>query len=114
MHSSPAIEVLNKLQVMLIGNASLLKIMDADQGDPMLSSSCSKPLHVQRVERATDLNVFLQERRKEKLPVCSSDEEAIIVDENPTENFDFLNGTVSLMNYDLIRFYFEVFSVIRW
>ncbi|KAK9751910.1 SNF2-related domain [Popillia japonica] len=76
---------------MLIGNASLLKIMDADQGDPMLSSSCSKPLHVQRVERATDLNVFLQERRKEKLPVCSSDEEAIIVDENPTENFDFLN-----------------------
>ncbi|GJQ68007.1 hypothetical protein Trydic_g10656 [Trypoxylus dichotomus] len=69
----------------------LLRIMDTDQGDPMFSSSCSKPLHVQRVERATDLSLFLQERRKEKLPVCSSDEEAIVVDEGPPENFDFLN-----------------------
>lgn len=65
--------------------------MDTDQGDPMFSS-CSKPLHVQRVEKATDLNLFLQERRKEKLPVCSSDEEAVVVEENPTENYDFLNG----------------------
>ena len=58
-------------------------------------ASCSKPLHVQRIEKATNLNLFLSNRQKEQcLPVCSSDEDDIIVVDDQTENYNILNGMV--------------------
>lgn len=56
--------------------------------------SCSKPLHVQRVERALDLNLFLNERRNEKLDSSDEDDENNLENKpfNAQQELEFLNG----------------------
>lgn len=58
-----------------------------DRGKPG-PSGCSKPLHVQRAEKALDLSLLLQERREE-LDTSDDDED---ISQAIAQGHDFLNG----------------------
>lgn len=52
-------------------------------------SGCSKPLHVQRAEKALDLSAFLRQRRNERID--SSDDEEDNMQSSSPQEADFLN-----------------------
>nr|XP_022902454.1 putative DNA helicase Ino80 [Onthophagus taurus] len=65
--------------------------MDPEDGDPMLSSSSSKPILTQKIESATNITVFLEECQKD-MNNLNSDEDTVRVDHHSGSTLNFTNG----------------------